>query len=157
MVVEILCGYFRCNLNGSSFVRDAQRSPCKEEAYRLPYVKYSTGANKTTRAVYRALGKPDQAAARRAFLTGRTIGEWYAEAKCFFRRVSAISYPSASFLPILFWQDRKEWAAGGILHGWCRKNRLLEVSCAIPAQKSMYSACKIKKPSQDKPTTVGRG
>ena len=57
----------------------------------------------------------------------------------------------------LFWQDRKEWAAGGILHGWCRKNRLLEVSCAIPAQKSMYSACKIKKPSQDKPTTVGRG
>ena len=26
-----------------------------------------------------------------------------------------------------------------------------------PAQKSMYSACKIKKPSQDKPTTVGRG
>ena len=57
----------------------------------------------------------------------------------------------------LFWQDRKEWAAGGIPHGWCRKNRLPEVSCAIPAQKSMYSACKIKKPSQDKPTTVGRG
>ena len=157
MVVEILCGYFRCNLNGSSFVRDAQRSPCKEEAFRLPYVKYSTGANRTTRTVYRALGKPDQAAARRAFLTGRTIGEWHTETKCLFRRVSAISYPSASFLPILFWQDRKERAAGGIPHGWCRKNRLPEVSCAIPAQKSMYSACKIKKPSQDKPTTVGRG
>ena len=113
MVVEILCGYFRCNLNGSPFVRDAQRSPCKEEAYRLPYVKYSTGANKTTRTVYRALGKPDQAAARRAFLTGRAIGEWHTETKCLFRRVSAISHPSASFLPILFWQDRKEWAAGG--------------------------------------------
>ena len=112
MVVEILCGYFRCNLNGSSFVRDAQRSPCKEEAHRLPYVKYSTGTNEATRTVYRALGKPDQAAARRAFLTGRAIGEWHTETKCLFRRVSAISYPSASFLPVLFGQDRKERAVG---------------------------------------------
>ena len=126
-------------------------------AFRLPYVKYSTGANEATRTVYRAIGKPNQTAAGRAFLAGSAIGEWYAEAKCFFRRDSAICVPSASFLPILFWQDRKEWAVGGILHGWCRKNRLPEVSCAIPAQKSMYSACKIKKPSQDKPTTVGRG
>ena len=128
----------------------------KRTAFRLPYVKYSTGANEATRTVYRAIGKSDPTAARRAFLAGSAIGEWYAEVKCFFRRDSAISFPSASFLPILFWQDRKEWAAGGILHGWCRKNRPPEVSCAIPAQKSMYSACK-KKPSQDKPTTVGRG
>ena len=83
-VIEILCGCFSCDLNGSSFVRDAQRSPCKEEAYRLPYVKYSTGANRTTCTAYRALGKPDSTAARRAFLAGRIIGEWHAETKCLF-------------------------------------------------------------------------
>ena len=80
---------------------------------RIPYVKYSTGANKTTHTAYRALGKPDWTTARRAFLTGRAIGEWYAESKCLFRRDSAIRVPGASFLPVLFWQDRKEWAAGG--------------------------------------------
>ena len=30
-----------------------------------------------------------------------------------FQARSAISFSSASFLPVLFWQDRKEWAAGG--------------------------------------------
>ena len=66
-VIEILCGCFGCILYGSPFMRDILRSPCKEEAYRIPYVKYSTGANKTTRTVYRAIGKPHQTAARRAF------------------------------------------------------------------------------------------
>ena len=32
-------------------------------AFRLPYVKYSTGANKATRTVHRAIGKPNQTAA----------------------------------------------------------------------------------------------
>ena len=72
-------------------------------ALRLPYVKYSTGANRTTRTAYRALGKPNQTAARRAFLAGSAIGEWYAESKCLFRRDSAIWRPavfsSISFLP----------------------------------------------------------
>ena len=86
----------------------------RTDIVRISYVKYSTGANKTTRIVYRALGKPDSTAARRAFLAECIIGEWHAESKCLFRRVSAISFSSASFLPILFWQDRKEWAAGGI-------------------------------------------
>ena len=35
--------------------------------FRFSYVKYSTGTNKTTHTVYRALRKPDQTAARRAF------------------------------------------------------------------------------------------
>ena len=61
------------------------------------------------------LGNPIRRPDRRAFLAGRAFGERHAEAKCFFRRVSAISFSSASFLPILFWQDRKEWAAGGNL------------------------------------------
>ena len=47
---------------------------------------------------YRALRKPDQTAARRAFLADRAIGEWHTETKCLFRRVSAISYPGVSFL-----------------------------------------------------------
>ena len=51
---------------------------------RIPYVKYLTGANKTTHTAYRALRKPNQTAARRAFLTGRTIGEWHTETKCLF-------------------------------------------------------------------------
>ena len=36
--------------------------------FRLPYVKYSTGANLATRIFYRALRKPDSTVARRAFL-----------------------------------------------------------------------------------------
>ena len=35
---------------------------------RLPYVKYSTGANGTIRMIHRALRKPDLTVARRAFL-----------------------------------------------------------------------------------------
>ena len=37
--------------------------------------------------------------------------------------------------PILFWQDRKEWAAGGIPHRLVQKNEPPEASHAIPAQK----------------------
>ena len=73
---------------------------------RIPYVKYSTGVNKATRIVYRALGKPDPTAARRAFLAGRAIGEWRAEAKCFFRRDSAIPRPASLFSP--FFSDKTE-------------------------------------------------
>ena len=39
--------------------------------FRLPYVKYSTGANITTRVVCRALRKPDLTVARGAFLDHR--------------------------------------------------------------------------------------
>ena len=39
----------------------------KSHTLRIPYVKYSTGANETTCTAYRALGKPDSTAARRAF------------------------------------------------------------------------------------------
>ena len=53
-------------------------------AYRLPYVKYSTGANEAICTAYRALGKLDSTAARRAFLTRRAIGEWHTETKCLF-------------------------------------------------------------------------
>ena len=67
VVVEILCVCFGRDLNGSSFVRDMHGRACCAAALRLPYVKYSTGTNETTRTAYRALRKPDWAAARRAF------------------------------------------------------------------------------------------
>ena len=81
VVVEILCVCFGRDLNGSSFVRDMHGRACCAAALRLPYVKYSTGANETTCTAYRALEKPDSTAARRAFLEGRIIVEWHAEAK----------------------------------------------------------------------------
>ena len=93
----------------------------RRTAYRLPYVKYSTGANRTTRTAYRALGKPNQTAARRAFLAGSAIGEWYAEAKCFFRRDSAISRPQRLFFAYFFLTSQKKV---------CPRSE----SCSVPTQ-----------------------
>ena len=61
VVVEILCG--KVGRTEAS----APTSLLILETLRIPYVKYSTGANKTTRTAHRALGKPDSKAARRAF------------------------------------------------------------------------------------------
>ena len=49
--------------------------------------------------------------ARRAFLTGRAIGEWHAEAKCFFRRVSAIPPPAPLFSPFFSGKTEKNGPA----------------------------------------------
>ena len=61
VVVEILCGEV------GRTEASAPTSLLILETLRIPYVKYSTGTNKTTRTVYRAFGKPNQTAARRAF------------------------------------------------------------------------------------------
>ena len=87
------------------------KGPYRTDVVRIPYVKYSTGANKATRTAHRAIGKPDSTVARRAFLTGRAIGEWHAESKSFLRD-SAIKSFQRSFLPYLFCQDRKDMARG---------------------------------------------
>ena len=60
--------------------------------------------------------------ARRAFLAERTISEWHAEAKCFFRRVSAIPRPPAPLFSPFF-------------SGKTEKNGPPEAHRAIPAQK----------------------
>ena len=73
---------------------------------RIPYVKYSSGANRMICTTYRALRKPGQTAARRAFLTGRAIGEWHAETKCLFC-ASALFRTPASLFCILF-SDKPE-------------------------------------------------
>ena len=74
-VIEILC---------AKIGRKGMSAPTNRlilDTSRIPYVKYSTGANETTCTAYRALEKPDSTAARRAFLAGRIIVEWHAEAK----------------------------------------------------------------------------
>ena len=109
-----LCVYRKTIYSGGTMWASSPTIFNRTSIVRIPYVKYSTGANETARTAHRALGKPDWTAARRAFLNGRTFGEWQAEAKCFSARQRYFA-SSASFLPILFWQDRKEWAAEGIL------------------------------------------
>ena len=79
---------------------------------RISYVKYSTGANRMICMTYRALRKPDQTAARRAFLADRAIGEWYAESKCLFC-ASALFRVPASLFAYFFLTSQKKHAAGG--------------------------------------------
>ena len=73
---------------------------------RISYVQCSTGVNRATRTVYRALGNPDWTAARRAFLAGCTFGEWYAETKCLFCATALFRVPASLFC-ILF-SDKPE-------------------------------------------------
>ena len=102
VAVEILGG--EVGRTGAS----APTSRLVSETLRISYVKYSTGANETTCTAYRALGKPDSTAARRAFLAGCIIVEWHAEAKCFFRRVSAISRLQRLFFAYFFLTSQKK-------------------------------------------------
>ena len=109
-VIEILCVCFGCILYGRS---------CGNTAYRLPYVKYSTGADRTTRTVLRALGKPNRTAARRAFGLRKRNENTHNETTSF-SGAKRYSRPQRSFLPYLFCQDRKDMAAGGRLHLRCK-------------------------------------
>ena len=69
--------------------------------FRLPYVKYSTGTNKTIRAVYRALRKPDSTVARQGVRTTESVTEIRTTERYAFSRASAISRPAPLFC-ILF-------------------------------------------------------
>ena len=99
-----LCGiYFRIYKTRCRCVLDRPARLSKYSASVSTSIRQIfNGRKKAICTAYRALGKPDSTAARRAFLAGRIISEWHAETKCFFRRVSAISYPSVSFLHTFF-------------------------------------------------------
>ena len=77
--------------------------------FRLPYVKYSTGAYVTIRTAHRALRKPNLTVARRAF--GLRTGErkYVKRNDLFFRASALFRVPCASFLHTFFWQDRKKY------------------------------------------------
>ena len=81
------------------------------------------------------LGNPIRRSARRAFLTGRAFGERHAEAKCFFRRVSAIS-SQRPFLPYLFCHDRKDMARGAAVTALQTALRLRRIRNAPPEAKT---------------------
>ena len=100
VVVEILCG--KVGRTEAS----APTSLLILETLRIPYVKYSTGANKTTRTAYRALGKPDWTAARRAFGRWKRNDSMHNETTSF-SGASALFRSPASLFCILF-SDKPE-------------------------------------------------
>ena len=81
--------------------------------FRLPYVKYSTGANIATCIFYRAMRKPDSTVARRAFGLRKEERQHVKRNDSFFCASALFRVPCASFLHTFFWQDRKKYAAGG--------------------------------------------
>ena len=110
-VIEILCGCFGCILYGSPFMRDILRSPCKEEAYRIPYVKYSTGTDKRFALCIVRLGNPIRQPPEGRLDYGRRNDNTHNVTTSFFC-ASALFRPQRSFLPYLFCQDRKDMARG---------------------------------------------
>ena len=83
----------------------------KRTAFRLPYVKYSTGANEATRTVYRALGKPNRRPPE-----GRSdyglCNDKTQNGTTSLSGATALFGVQRSFLPYLFCQDRKDMARG---------------------------------------------
>ena len=86
--------------------------------FRLPYVKYSTGANGEIRKIYRAVRKPNLTVARKGVRTTERETITRTTKRHAFLRVSAISRPQHSFLHHLFSCERKDGAAGGIPRLW---------------------------------------
>ena len=109
----------------------------KRTAFRLPYVKYSTGVNRTTRTVYRAIGKPNQTAARRAFLAGCTFGEWYAETKCLFCATALFRVPASLFCILFSDKPEKSMPPEAFRTGWCRKMSLRRHPTPFRRRKDM--------------------
>ena len=137
VVGEILCACFGCPLHGKSLRAIRRAALAGRTAFRLSYVKYSTGANRTTCTAYRALGKPDSTAARRAFLAGRIIGEWHAESKCLFRREALFRSPASLFC-ILF-SDKPEKSMPPEARSLPRKESVVESLQRKPSVK-MFSS-----------------
>ena len=80
---------------------------------RISYVKYLTGADKTTRTTNRALRKPDLTVARQGVRTTESGTITRTTERPVFLRVSAISRPQRPFLPYLFPQEGKDMVAEG--------------------------------------------
>ena len=67
-VIEILCGYFSCDLNGSPSVRDAHGCPCKKDVLSTSIRQIFNGREQND--LYGML------CAREAQLGGRPKGVW---------------------------------------------------------------------------------
>ena len=90
---------------------------------RISYVKYSTGANKTTRTVYRAVRKPDLTVARQGVRSTERGTITRTTKRTVFLRASAISRLQALFSPPSFLLREKRW---------CRRRHPASSGCGLP-------------------------
>ena len=99
----------------------AVRPYIRSEMYRISYVKYSTGANVTTRTLYRAMQKPDSTVARKGVRTTESVTEIRTTERYAFSRVSAISFSSVLFFHIFSRKREKIWSPKAQLQRRCKK------------------------------------
>ncbi len=110
-VIEILCGCFGCILYDSPFMRDILRSPCKEEAYRIPYVKYSTGTDKRFALCIVRLGNPIRRPPEGRLDYGRRNDNTHNVTTSFFCASALFRVSSALFFHIFSRKREKIWPA----------------------------------------------
>ena len=110
-VIEILCGCFGCILYDSPFMRDILRSPCKEEAYRIPYVKYSTGTDKRFALCIVRLGNPIRRPPEGRLDYGRRNDNTHNVTTSFFCATALFRVSSALFFHIFSRKREKIWPA----------------------------------------------
>ena len=109
----------------------------KRTAFRLPYVKYSTGANKTTCTACRALGKPDPTAARRAFRRRKQNDNTHNETKSFSGATALFRSPAPLFSPFFSGKTEKNGPPEAFRTGWCRKMSLRRHPTPFRRRKDM--------------------
>ena len=101
------------------------------EAPRLPYVKYSTGANRTICVIYRALRKPDSTVARRAFLDRKCNGNTHNGTTRLFARQRYFA-SSALFFHIFSRKREKIWSPKAQLQCRCKKQHFRCIRKGVP-------------------------
>ena len=104
----------------------------KSHTLRIPYVKYSTGANEATRTVYRAIGKPDSTAAQRAFGRWKRNDSMHNETTSFSGASALFRSPASLFCILFSDKPEKSMSAKRYRTNWVQKG-----GCnAIPASIS---------------------
>ena len=124
-VIGILCVYFGCDLNGSSFVRDAQRSSCKRD-----------GLSNSIRQIFNGRRQSDPhcvACARETRFDSRPKGVLTTETKrqnaqsnelVYQARQRYFASPAPLFSPFFSGKTEKNGPPEASRIDWCRKNGL---------------------------------
>ena len=90
--------------------------------FRFPYVKYSTGANLTTRVIFHALRKPDSTVARQGVRTTDGVTITRKMERHAFSRVSAISRPAPLFCILFSGKTEKSMPPEAQLQRRCKNS-----------------------------------
>ena len=133
-VIEILCGCFGCILYGSPFMRDILRSPCKEEAYRIPYVKYSTGTDKRFALCIVRLGNPIRRPPEGRLDYGRRNDNTHNVTTSFFCASALFRVSSALFFHIF--SRKRGWNQIATQRSGCNLER---------TSSEMYEFCRLRR------------